>query len=123
MVNYGKRAFQVILAALSHLVLDLLVGVTPLPLLFPLSKIPFKLPWGILPSAGKIALNNYYFYRNLLLEMGVLLPIFILISLINTRDISNHRNRPVTKFFGQFSVIILLLCLGYFIHQNLHPPC
>ena len=117
-----RRSFQVILAALSHLVLDLLVGVTPLPLLFPLSTISLKLPWGILPSAGKIALNNYYFYRNLLLEMGVLLPIFILISLLNIRDVFEHKNRPVIKFFGRFSVIILFLCLGYFIYQNLQLP-
>jgi inner membrane protein len=62
------------LAGLSHLVLDFLVGVTPLPLLWPFSTTPFSSPIGILPSAGAIQLSNYYFYRNLVIEMGILAP-------------------------------------------------
>lgn len=62
------------LAGLSHLVLDFLVGVTPLPLLWPLSAATFASPAGILPSAGAVRLTNYYFYRNLLIELGVLAP-------------------------------------------------
>ena len=65
---------QVTLASFSHLMLDGLVGVTPLPLLYPWNVELFKLPFGILPSAGKIDVTNYYFYRNLYLELGVLLP-------------------------------------------------
>jgi membrane-bound metal-dependent hydrolase YbcI (DUF457 family) len=65
-----------VLAGLSHLVLDLLVGVTPLPLLWPLSSTAFSSPVGILPSAGRIQLSNYYLYRNVLIEVGVLVPIF-----------------------------------------------
>ncbi|MEO1006461.1 MAG: metal-dependent hydrolase [Cyanobacteria bacterium J06638_38] len=117
-----RQGFQVVLAGLSHPVLDLLVGVTPLPLLFPLIKIPIKLPFGILPSAGKIELHNYYFYRNLLLEMGVLFPLLIMSGLLNIRSIFTAKDRPVRKLWGQFSLIILLLCLGYFIRQNLQLP-
>src|SRR5262249_15876775 len=62
-------------AGLSHLVLDFLVGVTPLPLLWPLGDAAFVSPIGILPSAGRIRVMNYYFYRNLLIEVGVLAPI------------------------------------------------
>jgi membrane-bound metal-dependent hydrolase YbcI (DUF457 family) len=63
-----------VLAGLSHLVLDFLVGVTPLPLLWPLGSTAFSSPVGILPSAGRIRLSNYYFYRNLFIELGVLAP-------------------------------------------------
>lgn len=62
------------LAGLSHLFLDFLVGVTPLPLLWPLSAATFASPAGILPSAGRVQLSNYYFYRNLLIETGILAP-------------------------------------------------
>src|ERR687893_99441 len=64
-----------VLAGLSHLVLDFLVGVTPLPLLWPLDPAAFSSPVGILPSAGRIRLSNYYLYRNLLIEVGVLAPV------------------------------------------------
>jgi inner membrane protein len=62
------------LAGLSHLVLDFLVGVTPLPLLWPFSTSAFASPVGILPSAGSVRLTNYYLYRNLIIEMGILAP-------------------------------------------------
>src|SRR5262249_44580906 len=63
------------MAGLSHLALDFPVGVTPLPLLWPLGDAAFVSPIGILPSAGRIRVLNYYFYRNLLIEVGVLAPI------------------------------------------------
>lgn len=62
------------LAGLSHLILDFLVGVKPLPLFWPFSAATFASPAGILPSAGAVRLSNYYFYRNLLIEMGILVP-------------------------------------------------
>lgn len=64
-----------VLAGLSHLVLDFLVGVTPLPLLWPLDSAAFSSPVGVLPSAGRIRLSNYYLYRNVLIEVGVLAPV------------------------------------------------
>jgi inner membrane protein len=70
-----KKATQLLGSGLSHPLMDLLVGVTPLPLFFPISKNLFKLPFGILPSAGKIDLTNYYLYRNLGIELGILLPL------------------------------------------------
>lgn len=56
--------------------MDLLVGVTPLPLLYPWHLQLFKLPFGILPSAGKIQINNHLFYKNIFIEIGVLIPLF-----------------------------------------------
>lgn len=116
-----QRSIQVILAGWSHLVLDLLVGVTPLPLLFPLIKIPFKLPFGILPSAGKISIDNYYFYRNLALEMGVLLPTLFIVILLSLKQ-TLYKNRPLFKFCRLCSMAIAVCCISYFIRQNLQLP-
>jgi hypothetical protein len=79
------HSLQLILAGLSHLVLDLAVGVTALPLLYPFSHETFKLPFGILPSAGKIQINNYLAYRNLFIEIGVIIPIFLIFYLAIAR--------------------------------------
>ena len=119
--HIGKKIIQVVMAGLSHLALDLSVGVTPLPLLFPFVKIPFKLPFGILPSAGRIDLDNYYFYRNLWLEMGVLLPLFIIACLLGI-DRSAAKNHSLLKFIGLSVAIVLLICAGYFVRQNLQLP-
>jgi inner membrane protein len=88
---FGKRghhwkilSWQILIASCSHLVLDLCTGVMPLPLLYPLSNATFRLPFGILPSAGRIQLHNYFFYRNLLIEIGVLLPLSISLLLFLT---------------------------------------
>jgi|GEM_PF-557638 len=101
LVGYrGKKlktlGLQAIAAGLSHLILDLLVGVTPLPLLFPLNSHLFKLPFGILPSSWTPDLTSYshgfkpffdllpgswtpssktYFLsRQIAIELGILLP-------------------------------------------------
>ena len=66
---------QAIAAGFSQVLLDLLVGVTPLPLFWPISVQTFQLPFGVLPSAGKLDLTNEYLYLNLLIEMGVLAPL------------------------------------------------
>lgn len=65
-------------ASISHPVLDLLVGAHPVPLLWPLG-VTVSVPIGLLPSAGALALGNYYLWRNLIIELGVLLPVLALI--------------------------------------------
>lgn len=62
-------------AAASHLLLDYLVGVHPLPLLWPFSGPGFAAPIGVLPSAGRLSPTNFYLWRNLLIECGILLPL------------------------------------------------
>ncbi len=64
---------------LSHLILDFLVGVHANPYLFPFSNTIMVFPFGVLPSAGHIDINNYYFWRNLLIELIVFIPITIAI--------------------------------------------
>lgn len=65
---------QASLAGLSQPLLDLFVGIAGLPLFWPLSPLKIKFP-GLLPSAGRLDPYNYFFYRNLAIEMGVLLPL------------------------------------------------
>jgi membrane-bound metal-dependent hydrolase YbcI (DUF457 family) len=95
-----------VLAGLSHLVLDFLVGVTPLPLLWPLDSAAFASPVGILPSAGRIQLSNYYLYRNVLIEVGVLAPVCYVVRGLYLGEIS-ARDRA--------RVLILLLIAGCFV--------
>lgn len=98
------------LAGLSHLVLDFLVGVTPLPLLWPFSAAEFEAPAGILPSAGRVQLSNYYFYRNLFIETGILAPILYLARGVYCGAIG-AQNRA--------RIILLLMVAGCFIAWSL----
>lgn len=95
-----------VLAGLSHLALDFLVGVTPLPLLWPFGSTAFVSPVGILPSAGRIRLSNYYLYRNVLIEVGVLAPIFYVAGELYLCG-GSTRNRA--------RMLILLLVAGCFV--------
>jgi inner membrane protein len=63
-------------ASFSHPLLDFLVGAHSLPLLWPFTNTDVLPPIGILPSAGRLTFNNYYLWRNLFIELGVLLPVF-----------------------------------------------
>jgi inner membrane protein len=62
-------------AGMSHPLLDLLVGAHPVPLFWPLDG-GVSIPAGVLPSAGSLAFDNFYLWRNLLIEVGVLGPVF-----------------------------------------------
>lgn len=77
------RFFQIFAAGLSHLFLDILVGIAGFYLFWPWNSLKLKLPFGLLPSAGKFALDNYYLYANLVIELGVLLPWFYLLIAIS----------------------------------------
>ncbi len=77
---WGLVLFAVLLAAAcSHLLLDYLVGVHPLPLLWPVSPHGFRSPVGLLPSAGRLDLHNPYLWRNLLIEACILGPAILLL--------------------------------------------
>lgn len=73
-----------LLVALSHPLLDLLVGAHPLPLLWPFPSQSVSVP-GILPSAGRLDIGNYYLWRNLLIESVVLLPVLALLVALMRR--------------------------------------
>ena len=99
--TFKLRSLQAILAGLSHLVLDLSTGVLPLPLLYPDPAV-FRLPFGLLPSAGRIQLTNYLFYRNLAIEVGAIVPLAISTILI-IRDATPFGKY---KFFIAIGVVI-----------------
>lgn len=71
-----KTLISLAVAASSHLLLDFLVGVHPLPLLWPLANTGFIASPGVLPSAGRLRLLNPYLWRNLFIEAGILIPVF-----------------------------------------------
>ncbi len=77
----AARGAQAACAGLSHAVLDLLVGVTALPLAWPASERRFTLPFGLLPSAGRLDPRNPLLYRNLFLELGALAPLALALAL------------------------------------------
>ena len=64
-----------LLAGISHLLMDYAVGVHPNPIFAPLSMEAFASPVGILPSAGSLDPTNFYLWRNLLIEAGILGPL------------------------------------------------
>lgn len=101
------RALQILAAGLSHLVLDLLVGVYPMPLFFPLTLTRYKLPFGILPSAPLARLDNPLLYRNLFIEFGALAPLPILVYLWQCP----------ARFpsFRRIAIPLLILCALFFI--------
>lgn len=116
---------QVAIAGLSHLVLDLLVGVSPVPALWPLSQSGWKLPFGILPSAGRLQWDNDYLYRNLKIEMGVLLPLSCCATAAFwwQRQLANCRVRSWTGrvWMGSLCSGGLVIAI-YFAYQAYHLP-
>lgn len=89
-INLLRKSLLVLTASFSHLLLDLLVGVFPKPYLWPLYSEKIRLPFGILPSAGKLDLQNYYFYKNLFIELGILIPFMAIIGLYLNRHKTKH---------------------------------
>lgn len=70
-----------IAAATSHGILDLLVGAHAMPLSWPLPA-EIQVPIGILPSAGALKIGNYYLWRNLVIELGLMLPVYTAMVLL-----------------------------------------
>ena len=97
---------QVFLAGLSHIVMDTLVGVWPLPLLWPFTSRRFGLPFGLLPSAPAFRLDNPYMYRNLLMEIGIFIPLYAGIYLLRFGKGSGWKRYS--------SIAVLWLCAASF---------
>lgn len=79
-----------LLAACSHLLLDMLVG-RALPLLWPFLTTEFFLPLAVLPGASHTGLNTYAFWRNLIIEACLLLPMLaMLIGFVQRKSIRQY---------------------------------
>ena len=66
----------------------------------------------MLPSAGALDPTNYFFWRNLLIEMGILLPFFALLIAIGGRaglGITWRRGVLIAPFWLAFVVWSVLL--------------
>jgi membrane-bound metal-dependent hydrolase YbcI (DUF457 family) len=100
-------AALLLLSSLSHLMLDWLVGVNPIPLFWPLIDEQYRISIGILPSAGYLSIFNYYFWRNLLIEMGIIVPLTFLIIPHNRRKLCN--TPWLVKVIYLFVITIFLL--------------
>jgi inner membrane protein len=72
------RLVGLLAAGGSHAVLDFLVGAHPVPVFWPFDA-GVTCPVGVLPSAGALAPGNVYLWRNLLIELGLLAPVFALL--------------------------------------------
>lgn len=79
----------IIITPMSHLVLDYFVGVHKNPLFWPISSELYTFSYGILPSAGRLDITNFYFWRNLAIELGVLVPVAIMLSSSRSRIVEN----------------------------------
>lgn len=94
------RTFALLcLASCSHPLLDLLVGVHPVPVFWPFPLPEVQSPVGLLPSAGHLNPANYYLWRNLLIECGVLLPVLALL-------VAAARATPIRVALPKVAVIL-----------------
>lgn len=98
-----------LLASLSHPILDLLVGAHSVPLLWPLPR-EVSAP-GILPSAGRLAFGNYYLWRNLFIESAVLFPV-LAFSVALVRKIPARTIGHYVLFIGPIWLAFLALSIG-----------
>lgn len=105
--DWKSRSLQVFLVLFSHLLLDTLVGVFPKYYLWPFYQQKLNIFSGILPSAGQIHWANYYFYRNLFIEMGILLPFFGILYLLY--------KRKETKYLILKTMVLLVIWIPFLI--------
>ena len=87
-----------VFASTSHLLLDFCVGVHGNPYLYPVSSDVFVAPFGFLPSSGRIDIHNYYFWRNMGIELAIFVPI-VLVSISSfRRKLLKHRSLILLVF-------------------------
>jgi inner membrane protein len=68
-----------LLAPFTHIALDYFVGVHRNPIFWPFVDSVHAFPYGFLPSAGRLNFSNFYFWRNLSIELGILIPALFLL--------------------------------------------
>jgi len=68
-----------------------------------LSSHEFVLPFGILPSSGRINIHNFYFWRNMFIEIAIFLP--ILVAFVPS----------LRKYFFQYRVLKLMLIMLFIV--------
>jgi inner membrane protein len=113
----GAISPRIIIAApISHLILDFFVGIHPMPLFWPISNESFRIPYGLLPSAGRLDISNHYLWRNLIIELGILLPLLTAIVLVG-----RGRARQILTPIAAFGWLIFSVSLAYSITLHRSP--
>lgn len=107
----GKAGF--ILAPLSHLLLDFLVGAHSLPLLWPFPDPYLMSPMAVLPTAIHVYdLRNYYVWRNVILEAVILVPSLMFLGAcarkVEARTLARHTIRwmPLWTMALAYSIVL-----------------
>lgn len=109
----ARLPFGLLLAAgVSHALLDFLVGAHPVPLFWPFDEGVIS-PVGVLPSAGALAFGNVYLWRNLLIELGVLLPVSALLIAV----CGSYRTRHLLAW-ALFVAPVWMVFLGWSVALN-----
>ncbi len=98
------------LAPASHLLLDFLVGVYANPYFYPFSSSTFVSPIGVLPSAGRINIHNFYFWRNTLIELAIFIP--LIVFLVPKFRSSVLRYRLITIMLISFFIAGVFIGVG-----------
>lgn len=89
-----------LLAACSHLLLDLLAG-RFLPLLWPFVPTGFSLSMVLLPGAAHTGLVSYAFWRNLIVEFCLLLPLLMAMVML-------LRRLPVRSYMPEILLVLTM---------------
>jgi len=103
----------IFMSPFSHLLMDFMVGVHKNPIFWPFSSNTFASNLGVLPSAGELSVTNRYFWRNLAIELGVLIPLALAISKTG-REVA--RNNMVVCTVAIFS-FLLFGYVSYGLHR------
>jgi len=101
-------SLQALAAGLSHITLDLLVGVTPLALFWPFSLQTFRLTFGILPDAARIDIRNPLLYFNTALEIAILAPITVIIYRFRKKYTATTIQRFIIAGLSAFSLCCMV---------------
>ncbi|MFZ6759355.1 metal-dependent hydrolase [Undibacterium sp. Ji50W] len=107
--NMRLSFWLLLLASCSHLLLDLLVG-RSLPLLWPFPFAELSLPLAVLPGAAHTGLVSYSFWRNLVIECSLLLPVCAAL-------IASMQKMPWRRYLPEM-LLMLVMWLGLLFCSN-----
>lgn len=112
LVAWKALVCQAATAGASHVLLDLLVGVTALPLWWPISDTRYVLPFGVLPSAGRLGVHNELLWRNLAIEAGIFLPVVAVVAVARMSRLPTPIRALSCTLLGAVSIAFVIQAAG-----------
>lgn len=112
--RFRTCCWQVVASGLSHPLMDWFVGVIGLPLLWPFHTAILVAPIGLLPSAGTPHWQNYYFWFNLFIELGIIVPLMLILL----RILPWHQ-KHLSSTATLLQAVILTAISLYFLHWSI----